>query len=618
MGKHRGDDPVDLQTRARHGSSRDPRPPSGARALGSALRVIGCVREAVVSIGSSRLTPVARASVAPFLLLLAPFLGYLRYQHHGVGNAEALLFVLLIAGIALLLGVGSAQSPVFSVVTLAGLLTFLADIQAREPGLTKLGLLFLCLCAVLWVLRRGAHRIISLMMATVILTLWLLPQGSAMTSEEVSITRPTASQGTDRPLVLHLLMDEFIGVEGIPTDLAPPTFKRELQSFFRRRGFRLFGKAYSEFPMTVWSVPHLLNLEPGRYVSGLTVSGPSSGTHRLTQNAYFHRLLRMGYSIQVHEPDYLYLCPEGLPASCHTYPTRSLDLLNRLGVPLSFRFAVVAGTFLNQSEAYTRLKQKYQTLRLHVAPIVTLPLWNWERGTEGSAGALPMLDAVMANISETQRSTAVFVHILLPHYPYIFDAECNQRPPNEWMSRSDPDRGDIPNGIVNLPEGRAARYRAYLQQVACTLHQIDRLIAAIPPALRDDAIIIVQGDHGSRIGLVDPTTVAKVSPVASDYVDAFSTMFAVRSSPIDAVYDLRTTPITCLLRSLVDSNFLSIAGIDACSSPNIVFFMTGGKKPPDPRALPDFGQTSAEQAPGGAASSQSERPARPGPTSFLR
>ena len=142
---------------------------------------------------------------------------------------------------------------------------------------------------------------------------------------------------------------------------------------------------------------------------------------------------------------------------------------------------------------------------------------------------------------------------------------------------------------MNVPEGRASRYRSYFRQVACALRQIDRLIEAIPPGLRHDAIIIIQGDHGSRITLVDPTTVANASPARSDYLDAFSTMFAVRSPSIEPAYDSRTAPITCVLRTLVDRSFRSIAGIDACSSPNTVFFMTGGKGPPAPRPLPVLG-----------------------------
>ena len=72
---------------------------------------------------------------------------------------------------------------------------------------------------------------------------------------------------------------------------------------------------------------------------------------------------------------------------------------------------------------------------------------------------------------------------------------------------------------MNVPDGRADRYRGYFQQMLCAQKKVDALIAAIPPSLRQDAIIIVQGDHGSRISLVDPTTVAKVEPSASDYAD---------------------------------------------------------------------------------------------------
>jgi hypothetical protein len=545
----------------------------------------------------SGIVQVAQASVAPFLLLVAPFLGYVQYQRYGVSHPEVALVVLILAGIALVLGAGCVLSPAFSVATLTGLLTFLIDIQTGEElGLKKLGLLFLGVWALMWVFRRGAHRIISWMMVTVILMLWLVPPRSgAVTSEELSITRSSSPQRHDLPLVLHLLLDEFIGVEGLPADLAPSGFKQELQSFFTDRGFRVFGKAYSEYPITEWSVPHLLNLIPGRYVAGLTVPGPSAGTHRLVRNAYFERLVSMGYTIRVHEPDYLYLCPAGLPASCRTYPTTSLALLDHLDVPAGFRFSVVVGSFLNQSEAYSRLKHKYQTLRLRFAPRIALPAWNWERSTGGSAGSMRMFDGVTRELSKTQRGTFVFAHILMPHYPYVYDADCRQRPVTEWMSRSDATRADVAGGIMNVPQGRATRYRSYFRQVACTLHQIDRLLGAIPPGARQDAIIIIQGDHGSRITLVDPTTVANVRPAASDYADAFSTMFAVRSGSIEPAYDRRITPITCLLRTLVDRDFRSFAGIDACSSPNTVFFMTGGKEPPAPRPLPVLGTAEGRQ-----------------------
>jgi hypothetical protein len=56
---------------------------------------------------------------------------------------------------------------------------------------------------------------------------------------------------------------------------------------------------------------------------------------------------------------------------------------------------------------------------------------------------------------------------------------------------------------------------------------------------------------------------------------------------VAAGYDPRVTPITCLLRSLVQSDFRSVEEIDACSvSPTV--HVWNGDAPPQPRPLPEF------------------------------
>jgi hypothetical protein len=536
---------------------------------------------------------VLRASVAPFLLLITPFIGYVQYQRYGLAHPEILLVLLLLAGVALLLGAASAWLWVVDVAVLAGLLTFFADIQAEGPGLKRLGLLFFALCVVAWLLRRHVHRIVSLMAITVLAFSVLPRRSEAVTPKRLAIEPPASAARADLPLVVHLLLDEFIGVEGLPTDLAPDGFKQKIRSFFVDRGFRLFGQAYSEYPITQWSVPHLLNLAPGHYQPDLTTHGPVEGTYKLKRNAYFERMARLGYAIKVREPDFLYLCPEGLPASCITYASRALTMLNRLDVSTSVKFTILSTTYLAHSETYTRATDAYRGARRRLAGKVPLPPWGWQMNTPAAASSLGVFDAVAHDLAEAQPGTFLFAHVLIPHYPYVYDADCVQRPATEWMARSDPSRANVAGGIANVPEGRAKRYAAYFQQVGCALKQVSRLMDAIPPSLRRDAIVIVQGDHGSRITLVDPTTIAPVKQATSDYADAFSTMFAVRSASIGAGYDLQRASITCLLRALAESDFRSTEGIDACSTPNTVFFQTGGK-PPVRRPLPDFGDRAGQ------------------------
>jgi hypothetical protein len=546
----------------------------------------------------SGLTSILRASIAPFLLLITPFASYLQFNQLGLANPEVIIAVLVIVAVALLLGALSSLSPACAVVTLAALLTFFIDIQAREPGLKRLGLLFVALSAVFWLLRWHAARIVSLMMATV-LALSFVPSRSQAASPDrrsqaaspdgMSTGGGAPAGRTDLPLVVHLILDEYIGPEGVPTDLAPEGFKQQFQSFYQDRGFRLFGKAYSEYPQTMWSIPELLSLSPTHFVPDLISFRSTDGTYpyacRFAHNAYFDHLASLGYKVHVYQSNYIDLCPDNLAATCRTYSTNSFDMLPRLNVPLTTKLAIIGGTFLKQSDAYVRTKEKYQATRLRHANL-PLPKWNWEERTPAAVGTMPMFDAVADQLSRARRGTFVFAHFLLPHHPYVYNASCEQPRASKWLTREDYDRANVPGGIINVPEGRAERYRGYLQQILCAQKKVDAVIAAIPPALRQDAIIIVQGDHGSRISLVDPTTVAAVAPAASDYADMFSTLFAVRAPAIEQGYDTRVTPITCLLRSLAQSDFRSLSSLDSCSSPNIVFFM--GSETPQPRPLVDF------------------------------
>jgi hypothetical protein len=534
----------------------------------------------------SVLARILRASLAPFLLLITPFASYLQYNRLGISNPEVILAVLAIVAVALLLGAVSAVSPVFTVLTLAALLTFFIDIQAREPGLKRLGLAFIALSVVLWLLRRHAGRIVSLMMATVLALSFVPSRSQAASPDAMSVGSGAPAVRTDLPVVLHVILDEYIGPEGVPIDLAPKGFKQQYEAFYVDRGFRLFGKAYSEYPKTMWAIPALLSLSPGHFAPHLLTPESTDNNYHLARNDYFARLASLGYTVRVHQSSFIDLCPDSGAATCRTYGTSSLDMLPRLNVPITTKLAIVGGTFLGQSEAYSRAKEKYQTTRVRLQRRVNLPKWNWEQGTPAPVGTMPMFDAVADDLSKATPGTFVFAHFLLPHYPYVYNASCEQPPASKWLTRSDYDRANVPGGIMNVPDGRAERYAGYFQQILCAQKKVDALIAAIPPSLRDDAIIIVQGDHGSRISLVDPTTVAPVAPAASDYADMFSTLFAVRAPTIEHGYDTRVTPITCLLRSLAQSDFRSLSGVDSCSSPNIVFFM--GSETPQPRPLVDF------------------------------
>jgi hypothetical protein len=220
-------------------------------------------------------------------------------------------------------------------------------------------------------------------------------------------------------------------------------------------------------------------------------------------------------------------------------------------------------------------------MRLRLAHIY-LPSWNWDRNIVSSVATMNVLDTVAADLAKSRAGDFLFAHLLMPHYPYVYNADCQARPPSEWRQRRDRDEVDG-RGDTNTRETRAIRYALYFQQIRCVDRKIDALIAAIPPSLRHDAIVIIQGDHGSRIGLVEPNDWGESAFTGSDYADFFSTLFAVRSPRIASAYDLRPASITCLLSILVKNDFESMEGLSACSSRNVVFFSDH-----KPRVLPDL------------------------------
>ena len=196
-----------------------------------------------------------------------------------------------------------------------------------------------------------------------------------------------------------------------------------------------------------------------------------------------------------------------------------------------------------------------------------------------------VLDTIAADLAKSRAGDFLFAHLLMPHYPYVYNADCQAlRPPSDMASEATRSgRNASMDQDTRIRATTAIRYALYFQQIRCAHRKIDALIAAIPPSLRHDAIVIIQGDHGSRIGLVEPNNRGESAFTGSDYADFFSTLFAVRSPRLAAANDLPPASITCLLSILVKNDFESMEGLSACSSRNVVFFSDH-----KPRVLPDL------------------------------
>ena len=507
---------------------------------------------------------VLRLTVGTALLVVTPLTIFLR--HHGYVLYRPEILVLLLAVIVLAIGLAllASRGPLAAAAVYSSLIVAFIDVQfdfeVPLPGVGKTTVLVALFVALAVLLHKGTPRVrnlIDLMTGAALITTFLIPAGR-LTWEE---SRPAPAQNS-LPAVLHLILDEQAGLDALAA--LPGTLRNDVERFFRLKGFQIYGGAYSEHGETDRAIGHALSLASNQKIDTLVESSSAPFKSRLRTNRYFDWLVRQGYAIHVYQSDHLDLCRSVDVASCWTYSIRRLRVLGDAPLSPLEKARVIAGHYLLRSDAWNELRDRYAVGRRQLSEPAWLPAWNWERNRLSPVATTLAFERLEHDLRELQRGHAVIAHVLLPHYPYIYDAACEMRDPAEWLERHEvPGTGTVNNSA----KGRALRYQRYGEQMQCTMRWIERLMSALRSDVREDAIVVVHGDHGSRITLTDPWTRDSSRLVDADYRDTYSTLFAVRTAIPPASQDDRAASVGCLLQGLVANSLRTVGSIESCSEP---------------------------------------------------
>jgi hypothetical protein len=523
--------------------------------------------------------PAHRFELRPFLLdlgalaliVLAPFVVLLSFHGYSYFTPEVLLIVAsglaAAAVIALLIGF---TGRFIRVAVLAGLIVLFIDMHVDAPAwsslaiaLTSLGA-FAALAGILWLLREHATTILCVVFVTlIVLTLMRANPGSPqIVTERIS----TAGSGNaEPPLLIHLLLDEHIGIEGLPPEI-PGTraLRPELIEFYTSRGFRLFGRAYSQYANTDNSLANLLNFT-SRDISRPYVLRGTQSEWSLEQAAYFRMLQERGYRLHIYQSTFMDLChADGVqPQQCTTYPVKSLGMIQGLAVPSAQKAGAIVNAIVNQSNVLrvvnTIYERKVRAALLRAG--VQLPPWLWQGPLFAPLRVPDVFQQLNADIVRHPRGHAFFAHLLLPHYPYLFDRRCELRPSmSDWLMNRIAATEPF---VYNTAQSRAQKYERYAEQTRCALTLIDALLDDLRSrGLLEDATIVVNGDHGSRIPVRYPTARALATGLLtqSDLSDTFSTLYAVRAPGVAADYDQAPRSLVELLNHHVGGEPLSAPG----------------------------------------------------------
>ena len=474
-------------------------------------------------------------------MLIAPFLGTVQ-QVQSVWHTEVASYVGILTAVGVLLGLLVSRGVWIRTVVLAALLTLAADVMfqggsdhrdvlfgvfgglpvAAEP-MTVIAIFSVAL-SICWLMRRYVLEVLGAGFAVALVTSLILPAGPTRHLSDVGTTGPP-STGTG-PLIVHLVLDEHIGVEGLPPGIpGAEELRRRLLSFYDGFGFRVYARIYSVYYDTVDSLPNLLNFSTSDSKRFL-VSAQGEHTDRrytMVRNAYFDLLKQLGYRVHVYESDYLDYCRTASPVTdCVVYPSWGFDA-SRDALALAGRIGLLRAAHVNHSLVYHVAKNTVYKRVRRVFP--DSPPMTWERGQTAPLNSMETLNRLRRDLSRGSAGDAYFAHLLLPHWPYVFDSECRIRQPGAW--RWDLDPAAYPSS--RLGGLRLEHYIQYFEQVRCLYAQIGALLQQ----LRDDgllhrSIVMIHGDHGSRI-----TERIEENWQRQDYIDMYSTLFALRAPGVE-------------------------------------------------------------------------------------
>ena len=499
----------------------------------------------------------------PLLILLTPFLVFLNHQSYGLFHWEVVIGIMGIAGMAALCSVGMMFGGfVIQNFILFSLIMFFVNIQYSSIEEFTFGGILVILGILMLVLKEKILPIATAIFG-VFLLVSMVQFGFSQDVQAVELSaKASAVEPVPLPRIIHLILDEHIGLEGIPLDIpGGAELKARLLGFYQHYGFLTFGGAYSHYFYTENSVSNLVNFSTS--AKHRQYYKEQDGPNKLLENRYFEWLSQAGYRLNVlwgHHIDYCSQSPVAIDR-CIQIPSNGLQLTQDVQMQTLDRVQLIFAAYLSRSSMYTHAKDYYLRYQDQLLAYgIALPSGSWDRHTVTALPYLHALDRLWENIVELPTGNALFAHLLIPHAPYLANADCSIKTSiDEWKyetmifmpgaqyAQKDP----------NTVGSRAENYQQYFKQVHCLYTRLEDLFERMQTSgIWENSVIIIHGDHGSRIVRTYPSIQNEGQLSDADMFDGFSTLFAVKLPEQKGMYDSKAYPLEYLLQVNV-LNYLS-------------------------------------------------------------
>ena len=471
----------------------------------------------------------ARAALFACVLVL-PFLGYVLKSNYPLPRFEVILAAItLLISCVVLAGISVRSTLFYCLMGLCCVVVGTVPLQRTLAPILILGTrtTATCLGAAIVASMYFTRKHFFSMLAAFALSAFAsqVALSSAASHQLTFGFRPDAMPPASRLAhFLYLVLDEQMGPGGMPGGIPECRYAADLiEQTLLRYGFQVYPFAYSNYPITLDSVPSILNrMFPRRRGEFLVHSSASVyGLNIIDARKFFSEFRARGYAISVLEYQSIQFMTGG-SARVTSYSQTFHDFADS-EASMGEKYRFLLGNYQGSDDVLARFKA-FVPFRFGVQlapPMWVVPVW-------------PSL--IEKQIATAKDRTFFFAHLLTPHGPYLYRRNGVVREPAEWNQDRNYERLDK-NVYTN-------RYTRYAEQVEFVCGQIDALLRF----LRDSGYlrcmtIVIHGDHGSRIRMQRPGTVQlrlapgeagvdrfdyQTTPDLPDLLDRFSTLLAIK------------------------------------------------------------------------------------------
>jgi hypothetical protein len=281
--------------------------------------------------------------------------------------------------------------------------------------------------------------------------------------------RPRASAGS--PNVFFIVVDKYSGSRSL---LENHGFdNRPFEDRMRSRGFVVPRESRSNYPHTWMSLASILNWTfLDELLDGSTASPLQTLFRAIEDNRAARFFMEQGY-------EFVFLPTTFSATRSNPFADRQLPQVRR-------RSGVNVGAAWLDASAAGRAGIWMSGPLVDMLP------------AGGSRFPYPIETAeeieakfdLLADLAAEPGTRFVFAHLLVPHEPYLFHADCSHRPPfwppTDYVADQEPIR------------------QAYLEQLQCVNRMIENLVDRILETSEVPPILLIQSDHGHAMMAVNP------------------------------------------------------------------------------------------------------------------